>query len=359
MPEEVEQKFLNELISMETRGIPYNSTVFNPYIMSDNLKEAFIESNLREVFAVSDIIGSEKISDIIDLRILLKEALKDDYKYLYNNIGIVCLDRPHLVALKGITQNRPEDYYEDWSKKDINSLLNVAFLYSIIPNFNDQVKCIKRQIRRERIYPCTNHSISSLTWRACPYFFERYAIYGIEHTGFDTYVFENKYLIESYAVSLLLNITYKEAEGIVRRSKNGLFIAELPMESECEIIEYILDNDFFALTGELAPKLIDYCRKYCNDEGITDEIKFSYYHEVICPQLVKFMGRLLYSIDIGKTENNLNDENVVIDYLSLNRLCLSVRQGIQLNAVTKYAKYFQEQDFSFISDYFNKFIEVE
>ena len=49
MIEEVEQKFLNELISMEVRGIPYNNAVFNPYIMGDNLKEAFIKKNLGEI----------------------------------------------------------------------------------------------------------------------------------------------------------------------------------------------------------------------------------------------------------------------------------------------------------------------
>ena len=46
MIEEVEQKFLNELISMEVRGIPYNNAVFNPYIMGDNLKEALADKNI-------------------------------------------------------------------------------------------------------------------------------------------------------------------------------------------------------------------------------------------------------------------------------------------------------------------------
>lgn len=359
MIEEVEQKFLNELISMEVRGIPYNNAVFNPYIMGDNLKEAFIKSNMKAISVDSENVNIEDITDVIDLRILLKEALKEDYRYLYNNIGVVCLDRPHLIALKGIVQNRPKDYYGEWSKRDINNLLNVAFLYSVIPMFNEQVKSIKKQIRHGKMYPCTNHSINDLVWRACPSFFERYAIYGIEHEGYATYVFENKYLIESYAVSLLLNISYKEAESIVKKSKIGLFIAELPMSIECEIIEYILDNAFFALTGELATKLLSYCKQYCNDEGISNEIKFSYYHEIICPQLVKFMGRLLYSIDIGKETNTLTNEDVVLDYLTLNRLCLSLKQGVELNKVTKYSKYFREQDFSFISDYFNSFIEVE
>ena len=102
------------------------------------------------------------------------------------------------------------------------------------------------------------------------------------------------------------------------------------------------------------PPLLSYFEKfkYKNLDEFLTKLEYKFAGDWICgitpTKRLDAMNNILKKIgNYSNSEEVLEDENI----FNINKE--------ELNKVTKYSKYFREQDFSFISDYFNSFIEVE
>lgn len=355
-----EQNFLVELSKMERRGFPFNYNSYMPYIMRDDLKEKTLRNILCSITGNVNLERTGEIADIIDLRKLLRDVLGKDYKYLYNNIGEVVIDRVHLLVLKEIVAHRNIFYYDTWSKDDVQKVLNYAFVYCVIDQFNNEMHSIKRQIKRGMLFPHTNHNINRLVWKACPEYFNKYIVYSSNGDGYTEYIFENKYILESYVVSDLKGISFKEAEAYIREQKRGLFLSEISIELESEILTSILNNEFYVLKGELAGRLEEENDKIYNDIGEVVNIEeYNVYHERLMPLLIKFMGRFIGVLNEEKQNNNLTDEDFYINYVSVDRIGIAVKSDLDIRNILKYGKSFKRVDSGYITYYFKEFVEVE
>lgn len=357
---DVEYNFLNKAQTITSQGVTYSLNEYIGYILNDDKRTELIEHNVKQIKDYKQRVGN--IEDMIDVRGLLSKALGTDFNYFYDMLGLVQLDYAHLSVLRDIVKNRPVNYYDNWSKEEILHILNIAFICKATWSFTDTVTNTGKQIYKNgKIHPNIRRESNEFMWGANPNFYERYMQYGfcVDDTQFNVFTFENLYLIEGYAIANLKGISYKEAEQELRNRKNGFFIKDLPIKTECENIIAILKGDFLVLDGELGKLLLQKNNKIMQEQKAEDVMPLSYFHLVIVPLLVKFFGKLIELIEQGIKQNGLEDK-VSLIYVNATRINVSISCDLVplISSFLPYYKSFKRVDKSFLLNFFDKFIQV-
>lgn len=357
----IEQKFFEQVDRMGKRGLYFNLEEYTPFLLDDNRRTELIGKKLAEISNNTDLKRTGNIEDMIDVRSILKKVLKDDFKYFLNSMGEICLDKAHLLVVYEIVKSRETGYYAEWTVEDIKKLLDIAFICKATWSFYKNIKLVENELRCNRFFPSITKSLNDFICYNNPHFFESYMLYGLvnQYDNSNIYTFENLYLLESYTISQMKGITYKEAEQEVRQRKKGYFLKDISIETECKVIKYIIQGDFLVLDGELGNQLLNENVELKQALKAEEDVSScNYYTNKINPLLVKFFGRLIEIVEAELQVQNVDREYIDIVYATPERICLKVKNGVELQGILKYYRSFKKVDKRYLYDFFKPFMLV-